>query len=105
MGNQSQQLKNRLKNTFFWTHETSPNKTFCTSPKKTAKEIVDELNGIVPNSIRNPSDFYKVIHGERKKMYGWSRVDMVIRSEAEGGSFFSSDGKKEGPSERSETST
>jgi len=95
LGNQSDALKEILGQPLEWVHTEHPNKKFVTRPSNSAKEIIDQLEIFVPDKIKNPSSFYKVLHGERKQMYGWKLVDMGIRSEAEGG---------KGPSERSETS-
>lgn len=96
LGNQSTSLKAVIQRRLEWEHETFPDETFFTTPSKSAKEIINQLEKFVPGKILNDSTFYKLLHGERLKMYGWKLVDKGIRSEAEGG---------KGPSERSETST
>jgi 5-methylcytosine-specific restriction endonuclease McrA len=93
--NQSDALKEILGYTLVWVHSDQPNEIFYTNPSTSAKEIIDQLENLIPGKITNQTSFYKVLHGERKKMYGWQLVDKAIRSEAEGG---------KGPSERSETS-
>lgn len=94
--NQSKTLQEILQHKLEWVHKTRPNQKFVTNPSKSAQEIIDQLEKYVPEQIQNSTTFYKVFHGERNGMYGWTLVDKGIRSEAEGG---------EGPSERSETST
>ena len=96
LGNQSPSLKDVIQRRLGWKHENFPDKTFFTNPSTSAKEIINQLECFVPGQIRQESAFYKVLHNERQKMYGWEVVDKGIRSEAEGG---------KGPSERSETST
>lgn len=94
--NQSKTLQEILQQKLEWVHNTRPDQKFVTNPSKSAKDIIEQLEKYVPNQIKNQTTFYKVFHGERTGMYGWTLVDKGIRSEAEGG---------KGPSERSETST
>lgn len=96
LGNQSAPLQKIIQQKLEWVHEKHPSQRFITNPSKSAIQIIDQLEKFVPDQIRNSASFYKILHGERTKMYGWKLVDKGIRSEAEGG---------QGPSERSETST
>ena len=98
LGNQSSSLKEVLRHELHWVYNNGDK--FITSPAKSAQEIITQLNELRPFSIKNSSAFYKVFHGERKKMYGWTLekmeiVDMAISSEV---------GEGTGSPERSETS-
>ncbi|BDA51904.1 hypothetical protein COCOBI_pt-2070 (chloroplast) [Coccomyxa sp. Obi] len=98
LGNQSSHLKEVLRYKLHWIYENG--ERFVTSPADSGKEIIDQLHELQPGSIKNSFTFYKVFHGERKGMYGWTLekmeiVDMAISSEA---------GEGKGSPERSETS-
>lgn len=94
--NQGSVLKEIMQYQLNWVHDDFPGRSFVTTPSRSGKAIINQLEKFVPNQIKNDSSFYKVLKGERSKLYGWKLVGKEIRSEAEGG---------EGPSERSETST
>lgn len=77
--NQSETLKKKLPHTLRWVYNIKSETplTIHTPPCETFKEVIDILNIAVPGSIRNPGSFYKVIHGHRKGMYGWTLIDKV----------------------------
>lgn len=84
--NQSESLKQKIKHLIRWKYRdslTGECTVFETKQSETAIEIINQLNCFKPSSIRKPSSFMKLFHGQRPQMYGWSIIDMVIRSEAE----------------------
>ena len=98
LSNQSTSLKERLRHRLHWVYKDGTK--LITNPATSVQEIIDQLNQWRPGSIRKPPPFYKVVHGSKKKMYGWTLekteiVDMAISSEA---------GEGQGSPERSETS-
>ena len=56
-----------------------------TIPCKSFKQICEQLEKKIPNSIRNSSCFFKLLYGKKKQLYGWKILSMAIRSEAENG--------------------
>ena len=70
MGNQSTRLKTILQQKLCWTYKDGA--TFETGSSESAMQIINQLNGFRPSSIKNASSFYKVLHNERKHMYGWT---------------------------------
>nr|WDY12781.1 putative HNH homing endonuclease [Chloroidium sp. KL-2023a] len=81
LSNQSQALKFILSHSIEWAFKNEKG-TFITPPVESAAAIVRELERLKPGNIRNASSFYKVLHGKREKMYGWTLVHMVISNEA-----------------------
>lgn len=81
VSNQSEVLRFILSHSIEWLFEEDQS-TFITPPMESAAAIVKELERFKPGKIRNTSAFYKVVHRERKQMYGWKLVNMVISNEA-----------------------
>jgi len=70
MGNQSSHLKTILQRKLCWTYKDGV--AFETAPAEAAIDIINQLNGFRPFSIKNASTFYKVFHNERKQICGWT---------------------------------
>jgi hypothetical protein len=70
LGNQSPRLKTILQQKLHWTYRDGV--AFETTPAKAAIDIINQLNRFRPGSIKNTETFYKVFHGERKQIYGWT---------------------------------
>ena len=95
---QSERLKESLSRRMIWRYSSKDlgEISIETAPCDTFRALTEQLENCVPNQIRNISSLTKVLHGERKRIYGWSLISMAIRSEAGDGQI--------DPPERSETS-
>lgn len=91
--NQSFLLKKLLTMSQIWEHDCGIR--VKTTPCDTFKKICNQLENVVPGKIKNESTLIKVLYGERRKIYGWKLLIMVIRSEVGDGLF--------DPPKRSET--
>lgn len=77
---QKDKLRQALTHTMIWCHKTGI--VVEIPSQETWQMVTNKLNEVVPDAIRNSTSLIKVLYGERKQMYGWSLVGMVIRSEA-----------------------
>jgi hypothetical protein len=94
--NQSEDLSEFLSEYSIWAHsvikQTNPRvkdraeEFYCViEPKLAFVEIVNALNQFVPDAIKSPPSFYKLVNKERNQMYGWRIVSTLTRSEVREG--------------------
>lgn len=94
--NQSADLSEFLSKYSIWAHsvikQTTPSvkdrgeEFYCIiEPKLAFVEIVNSLNQFLPDAIKSPSSFYKLVKKERNQMYGWRIVSTLTSSEVREG--------------------
>ncbi len=73
LNNASQNLKKCLSKTTIWIYslKNEPSKQITISPQNSFSDLIDILS-IYSNQKISKSSFHKVIHGERRQLYGWS---------------------------------
>jgi hypothetical protein len=77
--NASNKLKTILKKKTVWIYKLK-NQQFIIvkiAPQKSFSKLIKILSNISQKKINN-SSFYKVIHGERKQMYDWSLIFIIL---------------------------
>lgn len=73
LNNASHNLKTILSKKTIWIYslKNEPSKQITITPQKSFSDLIDILS-IYSNQKISKSSFYKVIHGERRQLYGWS---------------------------------
>ena len=73
--NASKNLKKLLSKEITWVYSTTNNqeiKKVTIKPQQSFANVIAILNQQGTQKIKNPATFYKIMHGKRKKLYGWS---------------------------------
>jgi hypothetical protein len=73
LNNASHNLKTILSKTTIWIYslKNEPSKQITITPQNSFSDLIDILSTYSNQKI-SKSSFYKVIHGERRQLYGWS---------------------------------
>lgn len=79
LNNASQNLKTALSKKTIWIYsvKNEPPKIIMISPQKSFSDLINILCNYSNKKI-SKSSFYKVIHGERRQLYGWSLYFIYI---------------------------
>lgn len=73
--NASENLKYMLSKEITWIYSTKKDQKLqklTIKPQPSLANVIAILNQYGAQKIKNPTSFYKLVHGKRKKLYGWS---------------------------------